>query len=513
MTLGARLKPVGSSIVRLVSGPFALSLIPLLTLGAYWLGGQNALLAVGLGFPLMIALSKLTTAWVSNKSYVPDRVTGLLQRDGFEHAVARVVVETGETDLNSAIFLIDIDDFSSLADRHSQDAADMMAQRVADRLRSSLREADIVARLGEGRFAVCLNPVRQLDLEVCIQLAGRLQTAIEEPVSLDGLGLYVSCTIGFCAKNKVPGASATEWITAATTALSEALGNGPSSIRSFSEELRKRSRTRSDLRAEAANALTNGQIQAWFQPQISTDTGEVTGFEALARWMHPVHGVIPPNLFLPVLEDAGLTEQLGETILVQALTALKHWESQGLKIGTVGVNFATAELRNPHLADKITWQLDRFELEPQRLSVEILESVVSSGPDDIVARNVRALQQLGCQIDLDDFGTGNASIAAIKRFQIHRLKIDRSFVTRADCDPEQQKLVAAVLTMAEQLGLDTLAEGVETAGEHTLLSQLGCGHVQGFGIAKPMPFDETLGWIRTHNRKLPQTPSIERRTG
>ncbi|MCV6585474.1 MAG: bifunctional diguanylate cyclase/phosphodiesterase [Marinibacterium sp.] len=511
---GGLFRPARSLCTRLLTGPPALAFLPALTLAGYWVGGEQALMVLALGLPLTVALVHVLAAPGPGPvtTTARDQITGLMLRDDFEQAVSRIWAETDGTGLNSACFLLDLDDLQTLADRHGQSAADTMAERTADRLISALRDGDVIARLGDHRFAICLKPVQQLDLETCIQLAGRVQAAVEDPVSVGGLGLYLSCTIGFCARARVDG-SAEDWLAAAGSALSEATGHGPSTIRAYSEELRKRRRTRSDLRADAAKAIADGQIQPWFQPQISTDTGRVTGFEALARWMHPVHGLIPPNVFLPLMDEAGLSEQLCETILFQSLMALQNWDAQGIDVPTVGVNFSDDELRNPQLVDKIAWQLDRFGISPDRLSVEILETVVSAGPDDMATRNIRALAKLGCRIDLDDFGTGNASIAAIKRFQIHRIKIDRSFVTHADRDPEQQKLVTAVLTMSEQLGLDTLAEGVETAGEHTLLSQLGCGHVQGFGIARPMPFDETLDWMHGHNRKLPDPQSIERRIG
>ena len=145
--------------------------------------------------------------------------------------------------------------------------------------------------------------------------------------------------------------------------------------------------------------------------------------------------------------------------------------------------------------------------------VEVLETVVTAAPDDVVCRNLGGLGKLGCRIDLDDFGTGNASIAAIRRFSVSRIKIDRSFVMKSDRDPEQQRMISAILTMAERLQVETLAEGVETVGEHALLAQLGCDHVQGFGICRPIPFEQTLAWIRTHNAKLADTPAISGRRG
>jgi EAL domain-containing protein (putative c-di-GMP-specific phosphodiesterase class I) len=213
------------------------------------------------------------------------------------------------------------------------------------------------------------------------------------------------------------------------------------------------------------------------------------------------------------MEETGQMERLGEVMLYHALTALRAWDSAGLDIPRVGVNFATEELHNPKLIDKIRWELDRFDLPPARLSVEVLETVVTAAPDDTVSRNINGLAKLSCGIDLDDFGTGHAAIASIRRFAVGRIKIDRSFIMKVDRDPEQQRMVNAILTMAERLDLDTLAEGVETLGEHAMLAQLGCGHVQGFGIARPMPFDQTLEWIRAHNAKLQEAPTIGRTAG
>jgi EAL domain-containing protein (putative c-di-GMP-specific phosphodiesterase class I) len=206
-------------------------------------------------------------------------------------------------------------------------------------------------------------------------------------------------------------------------------------------------------------------------------------------------------------------DALGTAILRDALGALKGWDEAGFDVPGVGVNFSSDELRDPKLVDRIAWELDRFAIAPQRLTVEILESVVASSSEDTITRNIRNLGEMGCRIDLDDFGTGHASIASIRRFAVQRLKIDRSFVTKVDRDQEQQRMVNAILLMADQLGLDTLAEGVESAGEHTMLAQLGCGHVQGFGIARPMPLDRTADWITDHLARVQTPPEIGRRIG
>lgn len=499
--------------LAIVTGPPILAFLPALTLAAYWAAGEPALIVVALGLPILYAMSGVATSWPARGGVSRDGVTGLPLRDRFEAVLDQTFHDCEMSGLRSVCFMIEIDEYRQVVERHGQSAGDVIMSRTGERIVAALRSGDTVARLGDSRFAVCLNPVRQLDLELCIQLAGRMQGAIEEPVPVDGATLYVTACVGFCPRNRAPSGGSTAWQSAANTALSEAQGVGPSTIRAYSADMHRRSQTRSDLREEAAAALENGQIQPWFQPQISTDTGKITGFEALARWMHPVHGPIAPDSFLPILEDAGLLERLGEVMLFNALTALKAWDAAGCDIPRVGVNASQAELRNPRLVEKIRWELDRFDLTPDRLSIEILETVVTDTPDDVISRNIAGLSAIGCRIDLDDFGTGHASIASLRRFQVSCIKIDRSFVAKADRDPEQQQMIAAILTMAERLRLETLAEGVETVGEHALLAQLGCDHVQGYGIARPMPFDQTLDWIADHGAKLQEAPQIGRKTG
>ena len=492
--------------------PALLAFLPAATLAAYWLGGELALLGLALALPLAFALGGAFTAGPGKITLPRDSVTGLLLRDGFDDIIDQVFALTDTSGRHSAAFTLELDDYKHLITLHGQAAADEVMRRTGERIVSVLRANDSIARYGDCRFAVCLMPVRQLDLELCIQLASRLQSAVEEPVSLDGTALYLTCSVGFCLRSRAAGKSGTTWLQAATSALTEAQAHGPSSIRAYSADMQRREKTRHNLREEAANALNSGQIQPWYQPQISTDTGKVTGFEALARWTHPVRGMISPEEFLPVMEETGLLERLAEVMMYHALTALKAWDSAGVTVPQVGVNFSGPELANPHLIDKVKWELDRFELTPDRLAIEILETVVANAPDDTITRNINGLGDLGCQIDLDDFGTGHASISSIRRFSISRIKIDRSFVMKADRDPEQQRMISAILTMAERLNFETLAEGVESVGEHALLAQLGCDHVQGFGIARPMPFDQTLDWITAHEAKLADPPRIRGKT-
>ncbi|MEO0669284.1 MAG: bifunctional diguanylate cyclase/phosphodiesterase [Pseudomonadota bacterium] len=490
----------------LLSGPQMLALLPAITLAAYWVGGEMALLITALLIPVIWVAVGGRLAGFDVRAHILRK--GSVSPELFRLTTDEVRQSATASGKSCAVLVVELDEFSTLRDRYEPDATDRVLNAISDRITSVLRDTDTVSRIGDCRYGICLTPVLHMDLESSIQLSGRIQQAIEEPVAVDGTSVYVTASVGFCLVARAPGATGQDWTNAAIAALHEAQKRGHGSIRAYSAELQSRMKKRANLRDEVANALEGGQVQPWFQPQISTDTGKVTGFEALARWIHPHRGAIAPGDFLPAIEEAGLLERLAEVMTYNTLTAIKAWDYAGVHVPQVGVNFSGLELANPRLVDKIQWELDRFDLTPDRLTVEILETVVTDMADDTIVRNIRALSQLGCHIDLDDFGTGHASIAALRRFGVNRIKIDRSFVMKADRDPEQQRMISAILTMAERLGLETLAEGVETVGEHALLAQLGCDHVQGYGIARPMPFEKTLDWVRTHEAKLQEAPPL-----
>jgi len=487
-----------------------LAVVPLATLLGYWTAGEAGLVLAAVAAPAVMAFGRRTPeAAVPREDRPPvDGLTGLALRPELVTALDRMLKQRKHSGLSTACLVVEVDDFQELTDRHGHAAADTVTRAVAARLQDTMRDADLIARLDGATFAILLSPVRNADLETVIQISSRLQSAVGEPIAVDGVSLYVSVSVGFCLTSRTPEENGKKMLMAAESAMVEARRNGPSAIRSYSTEMKQRLLAHATLVEDAHVALELGQISAWYQPQISTDTGEITGFEALARWAHPDRGLIPPGEFLPAIEEAGLNSRLGEVMMLNALTALRDWDKAGYKIPNVAVNFSEAELRDPKLMEKVKWEVDRFGLTPDRLTIEILENVVAETADDTIPRNIKMLSEYGCRIDLDDFGTGHASIASIRRFAVNRIKIDRSFVSKIDEDPDQQRMLSAILMMAERLELKTVAEGVESLGERSVLAQLGCSDVQGFGIARPMPFNDTLVWIAKHNQKLRSAPAL-----
>ncbi|WP_439105021.1 putative bifunctional diguanylate cyclase/phosphodiesterase [Celeribacter marinus] len=506
-------KPVAvpdfATLRRIAAKPQSIAFLPAIFLAAYWFGGEAALIVSSVIFPAAVYAFYADRA----RPHQRDGQTGLPLRPAFITTLDGVLETSVANGRTTACLMIEIENLGAISASYGVETTHTLQKIAAKRIVETVREHDIVAKLAESRFAVALAPVHRADLETLIQLSSRIQAALAEPYSINASKIYGSASIGFCTPTRAPAQTAAAYIDAAEVALLDAIHNGSGSIRAYSSDLTGRQSAQTCDPDELGAALENGHIVPWFQPQVSTDTGEVTGMEALARWEHPERGVILPATFLPVLEELGLLERLGEVIRFHALSALRDWDQGDIKIGSISVNFTATELANPKLVEKLTWELDRFDLSPDRLEIEILENVIAATDDDIIPRNIRALKAIGCRIDLDDYGTGHASIANIRRFSVDRIKIDRSYVARCDRDREQQNMLTAILTMAEQLNLETLAEGVETLGEHAMLAQLGCGYVQGFSVSRPLPEANVSAWLAQHNTKIASTPPIGRHAG
>ncbi len=498
--------------LRALMRPDFLVFLPALALALNWYGTRGLLLVVACALPAAYLATRRPPPALRSEEYQRDGVTGLPLRAALIEALDAAFAAQPTTGKSGACLVLSIDDPDAIVQTYGEAAMARVLHSTAERLPLALRSPDMVARLEGARFAIALGPSRRADLESAIQIAARLQSAVEAPLSIDATTIYVTVSVGFCLSARAPKPTGAAILAAAESAMDEARRNGPGAIRAFTVEVQKAMVERESLQDVVEAALEDGQIMPYFQPQLSNDTGAVSGFEALARWMHPEKGLLLPDEFIPAIQCAGLSARLSEVMLYHSFAALKSWDKSGYKVPSVAVNLSRDELRDPKLPERLKWELDRFELAPQRLVVEILESVVADSSNDVIVRNIAALSRMGCGIDLDDFGTGHASIANIRRFDVDRIKIDRSFVTRVDTDQGQQRMVAAVLSMAEQLGLATLAEGVETTGEHAVLAQLGCSHVQGFGIARPMPFDDTPAWMERHRSKLRAAPRVRRKS-
>lgn len=489
---------LAQSVARLVLQPLHLAFLPAIILGGVWFGPAGALAVAAIALPVVAVA---TAGGTDRSAALRDPLTGLEGEADLLSILSKDLARTDRHAHPSGLFVIDIVNLAEISARHGQEAADTALVTVSQRICAAIREADRCARLSDGKLAVLARRPKNLSTAGALTMGNRLMDAVQATSIPWGSGaLTVDLAIGAVLDSQCVKPSADGLLASAHLALAETAHDAAGKVQVYSEDMKQSLDTRRDLAAELRHAFEDGQIEPWYQPQVCAHSGRVTGFEALARWQHPDRGVIPPMEFLSAIETAGLMARLGDTMLFHALAALRAWDRAGLVVDTVGVNFSSTELRDPKLVDRVRWELDRFDILPERLCVEILETVVAGDASDVICRNVEALSKMGCRIDLDDFGTGHASITNIRRFAVTRLKIDRSFVTGIERDAEQRKLAGAILSMAQQLELQTLAEGVETPGAQEVLTSMGCDFVQGFGIGRPMPFEDTIGWIKAHLR-------------
>ena len=488
-----------------------LSLFPLATITAYWLGNQAVLFAVSVILPIILAIQAFIRPNESTENNrLGDALTDLPQPKILVDLLSHTLENKHKTGLNTACIVVDIDGFTKLNTSLGQARGNDVLKRISDRIVAAVREEDVVVRLENDCFAIALDPVYKVDLESTLSVVRRIQKSVHDPMNLAGSSIAISISSGYCLGSGSPENTGESLVQAAKNAMKEARRNGAGGIRGYSSDLSIRHKTRSILNDEVTEALKRGQIIPWFQPQISTLTGEVVGFEALARWLHPRRGILQAADFIPAIQSAGLFVQLGEMMLTQSLSAMQKWQDAGHSVDRVGINLSDQELCNPRLLEQINWELDRFGMSPDRLNFEVLETVLADPKDINISNNLRELAASGCNIDLDCFGTGHSSITSLRQFPIKRIKIDKSFVKNIHIERGQKNMMRAIMNLADQLDIQALADGAEDIEELKLLSEMGCEFVQGFCIARAMPADDALTWLTSYNEKLLRGKSVEK---
>lgn len=371
------------------------------------------------------------------------------------------------------------------------------------RLSHAIRPDDPVQIIAPGLFAVTLKD--RGDAEA-LRVARRLQAAGQDRMAAGGgmITPILTCIVMHQARNT--GIGAAQMVDAALHRLADLPIDALGAVQLFDAT----SNAPAPVADCIAEAVTLNQIEAHFQPQLSCQTGAVTGFEALARWRHPTRGLLAPAAFMPTMTPQDHAA-LAQTMLQQSLSALKDWDARGFPVPTVSINVAKCELADTAFAESVLWELDRQGIAPGRLAIEVLESVGAINVGSPAHANLSRLVRAGCQLDLDDFGTGYACFDTIRQYGVHRLKIDRSFVAGCDIDAGQQRMILAMLALAERLNITALAEGVETREEHSFLAQMGCDEAQGYAIARPMPLDDTFTFLTQHDHRHALLPGMAKR--
>jgi diguanylate cyclase (GGDEF)-like protein/PAS domain S-box-containing protein len=409
-----------------------------------------------------------------------DSLTKLANRFQMAEWLEKILDAPRDENKTCAVFLIDLDRFKQVNDTMGHPAGDLLLKQVADRLRSTVSSDGRVGRLGGDEFQIIL-PGRAARDQLA-HLAHRLIESLSQPYSIDGSRVTIGASIGI-ALAPDDGSTSEELIRNADLALYAAKDGGRGRHHFYAQDLHSDARERQQLEQDLRDAIAHGALELHYQPQVQVTTEKITGFEALLRWKHPRFGYISPAKFVPIAEDAGLIPQIGEWALRTACHDMAKWPPEV----RVAVNVSPLQFANPALPSIVTSALAASGIDAGRLELEITESVFL-GDDSKTEAMFSALKCVGVRLALDDFGTGYSSLGYLKSAPFDKIKIDQSFVRGATMEGSRNgAIIAAIVSLAEALGMETTAEGVETLDELDLVRVLGCSHVQGYIYEKPIP--------------------------
>jgi diguanylate cyclase (GGDEF)-like protein len=407
-----------------------------------------------------------------------DELTGLANRAQFRERISGMLAALHERQNHLTVHLIDLDRFKSINDTLGHPVGDKLLKEVAVQLSRNIRPGDMITRFGGDEFVVLQTGTqRRQDAE---GLALRLARTLKEPFEIDGHRIDIGASIGI-AMAPIDGVDADELLKKADMALYAAKNDGGGKHRFFAVDMEEAVQQRRALERGLRDALGSEQFQLNFQPLVDLRTGRITSCEALLRWTHPIHGEVPPAVFIPVAEEAGLIIALGEWVLNRACIEASSWP-HGVK---VAVNLSPVQFRDQGLALQVVSALARSGLSAQRLELEVTERLLLEDNDSTLA-TMQQLNNLGVGLSLDDFGTGYSSLNYLRRFPFHKIKIDRSFIRDLGDEGDAQAIIGAVANLGASLNKTVVAEGIETEGQAQLARSQGCHEGQGYFFGRPM---------------------------
>jgi len=415
-----------------------------------------------------------------------DTLTGLPNRALFmEHLTMAIKRGKRREDYFFAVIYLDIDRFKLINDSLGHNVGDKLLVAFANRIQDLLRDIDSLARFGGDEFVILLEDIE--DKNYAVIIAERLQQSLKVPFDMSGSEIYAPASFGIVLNTKVYD-SPENIIRDADAAMYHAKEKGRSQFKIFDKTLHEKALKLLQIETDLRRAIANNEFELYYQPIVSLDTISIIGFEALIRWNHPEQGLVFPNSFIHVAEETGLIIPIGRWVLKQACIDLRRWEGQiKSKLPLfMSVNISSKQFLRPSLIDEIKENLDKNGLPPDRLKLEITETALMEDAHETIPL-IQRLKDFGVQIVIDDFGTGYSSMSYLQQLPIDTLKVDQSFIYRINnAHGENKNIVETIVSLAHKLGLNVVAEGVETAEQHSILSNMKCQLAQGFLFSKPL---------------------------
>ena len=436
-----------------------------------------------------------------------DALSGLPNRLLLADRLSQAIAQAERHQNRFAVFVVDLDRFKAINDSLGHLAGDAMLKEVARRLASVLRKADTLARLGGDEFVLVLNEIASAqDVET---IAGRVLADIARPVKLSDLELHTSASIGI-SLFPADGTDAETLLQHADAAMYHAKKNGRNTYQLFVLAMNAFAKDRLELENGLRRALVQGEFVLHYQPKVDVRDGGIDSAEALIRWQHPTRGLTGPLDFIPLAEESGLILPIGEWVLREACRQACAWQTAGLRPLRVAVNLSAQQFRQKNLVAVVRSALNAARLEPRYLELELTESAVMQDAEQSI-ETLRQLSALGVRISVDDFGTGYSSLSYLRRLPLDRLKIDRAFIREVATSRDDAAIVRAIVSLAHNLHLKVIAEGVETPEQLAFLLELGCDQYQGYHFSAPVPNNVFVSMLREHQAELitPRPANLE----
>ena len=432
-----------------------------------------------------------------------DLVTGLPNRVSFNDKANTALEHAKRTRQMMVVMFIDLDHFKLINDTLGHYEGDLLLQQVASRLKKVIRKEDAVARFGGDEFTVLVSEVPSVERASAI--AAAILDQLSEPFTLESNEVTVSASIGI---SLFPdnGNDIAALLKNADTAMYRAKERGRNNFQYFSGEMNQRAHDRMQIEADLRKAIKQNEFLLHFQPKINLMSNRITGFEALVRWLHPSKGLISPDKFIPVAESTGLIVPLGEWVLTTACLQLRAWQDQGYPALTIAVNLSGRQFLQSNLLEVLEATITDTGVKAADLELEITESMMMENTEQTI-ETLNQIRRMGIHLSIDDFGTGYSSMAYLKRFPIHKLKIDRSFTGDLPDDNDDAAIVTATIALAHALNLTVIAEGVETEAQLAFLQSLHCEEAQGYLFSRPVPAQDVLALLAAMNGDHNGSPS------
>ena len=422
-----------------------------------------------------------------------DPLTSLPNRLLFRTKLEESVKSAAADKSRVAVLFVDLDFFKNFNDSLGHDAGDAVLRAAATRLQDAVRQDDVVARFGGDEFVVLISRLEAQHAEhVALTVAEGILETLSKPFDVAGTSLTMPASLGI-AIYPHDGANASELIKNADTAMYAAKQAGRNRIEHFSGGSSRQQALRTQFENDIRRGLAAGEFFLMFQPQVDSDTGSPTGLEALLRWRHQTGGLIQPAEFIPIAEESGIINPLGQRALAMACEQFKLWQGQDIH-PRISVNVSARQLADPGWLKSVDDTIARTGIPPNYLDLEITESMLVGNPQNVID-TLDTLGQMGVTLTLDDFGTGYSSLSYLTRLPFHTIKIDRSFIQHIDEKP-RRGIVQAIVAIAHSLGMRIIAEGVETPLQLSILREIGCEEIQGVYIAKPLDANAIESWWR-----------------